>query len=280
MLTHSARCSFFSSTICCPSASQGSTLPHSRFPASPCWCLSPLLEGRSPSCAGYYCHLNNAAVHLQSAANNQGHALLVAENRKLATHAPACQAAGISFIPLAIESLGGLSDATNETISSIGRLIGQHFGVPPHEFSRHLFQRLAVSLWRGNATAWIHRCRPPAPFIDGVVWYDFFVCVLFMWVCSVLFLLFSCFALCMLCFVSFFVLCILFLFFWFLFSFFVCCTFASPFYISVTHIQKNSFKYHSAQTQAFTLLDLKKSHQWTSSDRVQPFSSSYLQMPL
>ena len=58
-----------------------------------------------------------------------------------------------------------ISDATSEIISSIGRLIGQRFGVP----SRHLFQRLAVSLWRGNATAWIHRCRPPAPFIDGVV---------------------------------------------------------------------------------------------------------------
>ena len=78
---------------------------------------------------------------MQSAADNQGHALLVAENRKLATHAPTCQAAGISFIPLAIESLGLLSDATNETISSIGRRIGQHFGVPPHESSRHLFPK-------------------------------------------------------------------------------------------------------------------------------------------
>ena len=86
--------------------------------------------------------------------------------RKFATHAPACQTAGISFIPLAIESLGGLSDATNKTISSIGRLIGQRFEVPPHESS---CQKPAISLWRGNATAWIHRCRPPAPFIDGVV---------------------------------------------------------------------------------------------------------------
>ena len=105
---------------------------------------------------------------MQSAADNQGLALLVAENRKLAIHAPACQAAGISFIPLAIESLGGLSDAINETISSIGRLIGQRFGVALHESSSHLFQRLAISLWRGNATAWIDRCCSPAPFIDGV----------------------------------------------------------------------------------------------------------------
>ena len=129
----------------------------------PCW------KGGRPAALDITVISTMQQSTMQSAADNQGHALLVAENRKLTTHAPACQAAGISFIPLAIESLGGLSDATNKTISSIGRLIGQRFGVPPHGSSRHLFQRLAVSLWRGNATAWIHRCRPPAPFIDGVV---------------------------------------------------------------------------------------------------------------
>ena len=106
---------------------------------------------------------------IQPAAGSEGHALLVAETRKFATHGPACQAAGISCIPLAIETLGCLSDATAETISGIDRLIGQRFGVSPHESSRHLFQRLAISLWKGNATAWIHRCLPPAPNVDGVV---------------------------------------------------------------------------------------------------------------
>ena len=43
---------------------------------------------------------------IQPAADNQGHALLVAETGKFATHGPACQAAGISFIPLAIETPG------------------------------------------------------------------------------------------------------------------------------------------------------------------------------
>ena len=103
---------------------------------------------------------------IQSAAENQGHALLVAEERKFAAHGATCQVAGISFLPLAIETLGGLSDTTVDTISSIGRLIGQRFGISPPESSRQLFQRLAVSLWRGNATA---RCLPPAPNLDGVV---------------------------------------------------------------------------------------------------------------
>ena len=99
---------------------------------------------------------------VRGAAENQGHALLVAEERKFASHGAACQAIGICFIPLAIESLGGMSDMTADTISSIGRLLGQRLGISPGESTRHLFQRLAISLWRGNAS-WIHRSPQLAP---------------------------------------------------------------------------------------------------------------------
>ena len=44
-----------------------------------------------------------------------------------------------------------------DTISSIGRLMGQRFGISPSESTRHIFQRLSISLWRGNAT------DPPQP---------------------------------------------------------------------------------------------------------------------
>ena len=106
---------------------------------------------------------------VRGAAENQGHALLVAEERKFASHGAACQAIGICFIPLAIESLGGMSDMTADTISSIGRLLGQRLGISPGESIRHLFQRLAISLWRGNASAWIHRSPQLAPSLDGVI---------------------------------------------------------------------------------------------------------------
>ena len=129
----------------------------------PCW------KGGHPAALDITVISTMQQSTIQPAADNQGHALLVAETRKFATHGPACQAAGISFTPLAIETLGGLSDATAETISGIGRLIGQRFGVSPHESSRNLFQRLAISLWKGNATAWIHRCLPPAPNVDGIL---------------------------------------------------------------------------------------------------------------
>ena len=104
---------------------------------------------------------------IRSAAENQGHALLIAEERKFAAHGATCQAAGISLLPLAIKTLGGLSDTTVDTISSIGRLIGQRFGIsPPRVVWSALPEAGCLPL---ETTAWIHRCPPPAPNLDGVV---------------------------------------------------------------------------------------------------------------
>ena len=88
---------------------------------------------------------------LQGAASAQGHALVVGAERKLATHAVACRAAGIAFIPLVVESLGGWSNEAADIITKIEPLQGQRLGVPPAESTRHLFQRCAIALWRGNA---------------------------------------------------------------------------------------------------------------------------------
>ena len=125
----------------------------------PCW------KGGRPAALDITVISTMQQLTIRSAAEIQGHALLVAEERKFAAHGAECQAACISFIPLAIETLGGLSDTTADTISNIGRLIGQRFGISPRESSCQLFQRLAISLWRGNASAWIHRCLPRAPFL-------------------------------------------------------------------------------------------------------------------
>ena len=120
---------------------------------------------------------------VRGAAENQGYALSICEERKMATHAASCREVGISFIPLAVESLGGWSDLAAKTISRIGRLLGQRLGIPPSITSRQLFQRCSVSLWRGNAALWLHRFPPISSFIDSV----FFV--LFFFVFFVVFLL-------------------------------------------------------------------------------------------
>ena len=67
----------------------------------PCW------KGGRPAALDITVISTMRQSTIQPAADNQGHALFVAETRKFATHGPACQAVGISFIPLAIETLDG-----------------------------------------------------------------------------------------------------------------------------------------------------------------------------
>ena len=98
---------------------------------------------------------------VQGAATVQGHALLVGEERKFAAHAEACHSGGgVSR---------RLGDETASTIAAIGRLMGQRLGISPTECTRHLFQRCAISLWRGNAALWIRRCPTRAPSVDGLL---------------------------------------------------------------------------------------------------------------
>ena len=98
-----------------------------------------------------------------------GHALHVGEERKMAAHASTCRAAGIAFIPLVVETLGGWSQEAISAIKSIGRLQGQCLGIPPPESTWHLFQRLAIALWKGNATLWIRRQPARPSTVDGIV---------------------------------------------------------------------------------------------------------------
>ena len=66
---------------------------------------------------------------MSGASVTAGHALSVAENRKLVAHASTCR--GIFFIPLAVETFGGWSQLVGDTIKSIGRQQGQRLGIPP-----------------------------------------------------------------------------------------------------------------------------------------------------
>ena len=56
------------------------------------------------------------------------------------------------------------------TIWSIGRLQALRLGLDPGETISHLFQRLSVALWRGDAQMWSSRFPIPPPSVDGVIW--------------------------------------------------------------------------------------------------------------
>ena len=104
-----------------------------------------------------------------SAASTPGYALHMEEERKMAAHAEACRSVGLHFVPIVAETLGGWSELAIDTIKSIGHLQGQRQGIPPPDSIRHHFQRLAISVWKGNATLWICR-QPTRPVaVDGIV---------------------------------------------------------------------------------------------------------------
>ena len=105
---------------------------------------------------------------LFEAANTPGHAVQVGINRKMTSHSSACQSVGVNFIPLIVESLGGWSSEAISTVRAMGCLQGQRLGTPPSESTRHLFQRLAVALCRGNACLWIRRQPTLPPVVGGL----------------------------------------------------------------------------------------------------------------
>ena len=87
---------------------------------------------------------------LSGAATFPGHALNVGANRKLAAGLPACRAAGVEFIPLMVETLGGWSSEAILNIK-IGQSLGQRTSPTfPAETVKHLFGHLAMAIWRGN----------------------------------------------------------------------------------------------------------------------------------
>ena len=108
---------------------------------------------------------------LHEAASTPGHALEVGVQRKLSAHLSACRGAGVDFPPIVAETLGGLGQDTIHLVRSLGDLIAQRVvsHLDSYDPTSHLFYRLAIALWRGNACLWVHRHPSLPPTVDGVI---------------------------------------------------------------------------------------------------------------
>ena len=102
------------------------------------------------------------------AAARPGHALTTRFNEKMTKHGEACRRAGLAFVPLVVETLGGWEELAEKQIKRLGAALARHTGQEEAEKTRHLFQRLAVLLAKGNAALFLNRvpCHPSA-VIDG-----------------------------------------------------------------------------------------------------------------
>ena len=135
---------------------------------------------------------------LVGASTNPGYALQVGEERKMAAHAGACRAAGV---PLVVESLGGWSYEAIQTIKSIGRLQGQHLGLPPPDptdiFSSVNVEREWVAVGQAAASPFSNDRWTCLTFVFFVLFVFacfcfvcFLCCVSFWWVVCFLLLVF------------------------------------------------------------------------------------------
>ena len=106
---------------------------------------------------------------LADAATITVHALAIEEERKLTIHSNPCHSIKISFVPLVMESLGGWSEEAINTICSFGWLLSHRSDTTTGKSTQHLFQRLAITLWKGNANLWISRLPVLPPEVDGLV---------------------------------------------------------------------------------------------------------------
>ncbi len=112
--------------------------------------------------------LQQTLIH--EAAFSPGHALEVGVRRKLTTHLQACRSIGVNFIPIVAETLGGLGEEAINIIGAIGNAIDRRVTMTHSTSStkKHLFHRLAIALWRGNACLWLHRQQTLPPSADGI----------------------------------------------------------------------------------------------------------------
>ena len=90
------------------------------------------------------------------------------KSHKMSKHFRSCQASGVAFVPLVVETLGGWdSDAVFHL-----RLIAKHATSrspsSPETAINHFFQRLSVLLQRANAGLILARAPPlPPPHVLG-----------------------------------------------------------------------------------------------------------------
>ena len=79
-----------------------------------------------------------------------------------------CAAEGITFLPLAVDTLGGWHPAALDTINRLGRQLARNVGREDQEVVRHLRQRLAVLMVRDNVAMLCARTPTYAtPEVDG-----------------------------------------------------------------------------------------------------------------
>ena len=109
-------------------------------------------------------------TNMARAAAEAGSALKSAYERKVQGAAAACQEQGLAFLPIAMETLGGLHQVTIAQLKRLASALARQAGEDEGTATRQLFQRVALGLMRGNAVMMVSRSPDDdmiAPEIGG-----------------------------------------------------------------------------------------------------------------
>ena len=86
--------------------------------------------------------------------------------------AEACQQQGLVFLPIALETFGGFHRVAVEQVKCIGAAIARNQSSDEQLATKQSFQRLSLTLMRGNAALIVGR-KPEDDFVgaevDGVL---------------------------------------------------------------------------------------------------------------
>ena len=80
-----------------------------------------------------------------------GSALNKVVKRKVDGAAEACRDQGIVFLPLAVETLGGMHKVAVQQVKQLAAALARHTGQLESTTTSHLFQRFSLNLMRGNS---------------------------------------------------------------------------------------------------------------------------------
>ena len=109
------------------------------------------------------------AALVSQAAITPGHALDHRYSTKMRGTGEACRREGIVFIPLPVETLGGWHEQATIQVKKLASALARHTGQEESEAVRHLYQRLAILLVKGNAALFLNRVPvTTAPEMDGI----------------------------------------------------------------------------------------------------------------
>ena len=97
------------------------------------------------------------ALLVKKAAEEAGSAACKRYKDKLTKYLHPCEQEGIQFIPVVVETMGGWHPESASVLTKLSRQLSAQTGVSFEETTRHFFQRLSITLVKGNSSLIMRR---------------------------------------------------------------------------------------------------------------------------